>query len=674
MSEQKIEEITNVLKKVVGISSEDRELNKKKFIPHPPSEDSRRIDPGKSAANLIEITKGDVVLNTLLPREQERADEAVIKGLEHLFDNEFMAAKAIFEEKANCCHGKEILEMESVTSADQDQTMALNALNTTYDIANTQLEAAKTSSKITGYFSGYYNYLKKKGTDTPVPVSTPRESGDYPPNSVLRAHVLKAECCLQIAILQLLQESVMGYVKCGLNLRRAYSSYSYVWSEYQKMGADHSTFMDSDTISGVQFGIGSVHLVLSALPAKILKAVSAFGWKPDKQLGFILLNQCAESKRVRSSMATVMLMAYYTAVISFAPQILSDVYKNTAMGILLDAQRHHPNSTLYLFFAGRMARNGLDLPLSAQSFLYAAETSRGEWAEVAFSNACKFEMAINHVITGNWSQAASSFDYLCDQEYWSPAFCKYAQGACYEMMGERTAAILIFANVPNLVVKKLGGRLSDIDSFVLRKVTMFQKSGYQNLDFYAPMLEFMCIWNLFPYVGADLLKVALGRIDRNLSTIQKVEQLEQEHRMKELAPDTPLPDYFDERASLLVIKSSILNVLGLPDETTLDINWILDHKECILQDTWTVPYALWEAGIACWTLDLKNKSRQIWEMALDHGKHDFEHRLAVRLNLALTLAEELGYTDEAKTEPVDDKKRYSLTLDAPATTTPTLSS
>lgn len=79
--------------------------------------------------------------------------------------------------------------------------------------------------------------------------------------------------------------------------------------------------------------IGSVHLVLSALPAKILKAVSAFGWKPDKQLGFILLNQCAEAKRVRSSMATIMLMAYYTAAISFSPQILSEVYKKTAMNV-----------------------------------------------------------------------------------------------------------------------------------------------------------------------------------------------------------------------------------------------------------------------------------------------------------------------------------------------------
>lgn len=105
--------------------------------------------------------------------------------------------------------------------------MALNALNETYDIANTQLEASKKSSKVYGYFSGYYNYLKKKddasSTDatavTPT-TETARPSGNYPPNSVLRAHVLKAECCLQIAILQLLQESVMGYVKCGLNLRR----------------------------------------------------------------------------------------------------------------------------------------------------------------------------------------------------------------------------------------------------------------------------------------------------------------------------------------------------------------------------------------------------------------------------------------------------------------------
>ncbi|KAI8638511.1 hypothetical protein BD408DRAFT_18127 [Parasitella parasitica] len=563
-----------------------------------------------------------------------------------------------------------------MTSTDQDQAMALNALNETYDIANTQLEAAKKSSKISGYFSGYYNYLKRKDDTTATATTTAavHPSANYPPNSVLRAHVLKAECCLQIAILQLLQESVMGYVKCGLNLRRAYSSYSYVWSEYQKMGADHLAFMDSDTISGVQFGIGSVHLVLSALPAKILRAISAFGWQPNKKYGFVLLNECRQSKRVRSSMATIMLLAYYTTAISFAPQIMTDTYKKAAMDTLLDAQKYHPNSAVFLFFAGRMARNGLDLPLSTQSFLYAAEISRGEWAEVAVTNSCRFEMAVNHMLTGNWSHAAATFEYLYKQQYWSAAFCRYAQGACHEMMSERTEAILIFAEVPQLVVKKLGGRLSDIDSYVLRKIIMFQKSGYQNLDFYAPILEFMCIWNLFPYASPELLTQALDRVQLGLTAIQRCENREQEQRMKELAPDAPVPDYFDERASLLVVKASILNVLGRPADTTLDINWILDHKECISQDNWTIPYALWEAGVSCWSSDRKSKSRQVWEMALAHGKHDFEHRLAVRLNLALTHAEDLGFT-ESNIEVIDDKIRLSaVALDQSPTTEAIMSS
>lgn len=60
-----------------------------------------------------------------------------------------------------------------------------------------------------------------------------------------------------------------------------------------------------DFLDTVEYSIGAVHLVLSALPAKILKAISAFGWKPDKELGFSLLKQCAEGKRVRSSMATM---------------------------------------------------------------------------------------------------------------------------------------------------------------------------------------------------------------------------------------------------------------------------------------------------------------------------------------------------------------------------------
>ena len=98
--------------------------------------------------------------------------------------------------------------------------MALGVLNTTYNIAKAQLDAAKKSSQISGYFSGYYNYFKSSSpTRTTTPTSPPSPDLSTP-NGVLRAHVVKAECCLLIAVLQLLQESVMSYVKCGMNLRR----------------------------------------------------------------------------------------------------------------------------------------------------------------------------------------------------------------------------------------------------------------------------------------------------------------------------------------------------------------------------------------------------------------------------------------------------------------------
>lgn len=52
--------------------------------------------------------------------------------------------------------------------------------------------------------------------------------------------------------------------------------------------------------------IGSVHLLLSSLPPKILKIISAFGWKADKHLGFALLKLCMDGQRIRSPLAAMM--------------------------------------------------------------------------------------------------------------------------------------------------------------------------------------------------------------------------------------------------------------------------------------------------------------------------------------------------------------------------------
>ncbi|RUP51193.1 hypothetical protein BC936DRAFT_149491 [Jimgerdemannia flammicorona] len=602
-----------------------------------------------------------------------------------------------------------------MTFHEDDIKIAIDTLTETYSLANAQIEAAAPKKplkdSVSQYIATYYQFFTTNNTGlpaTPPPLSSEEAAlSQFLSNGVLRAHVVKAECCLLIAMMQLSQESIVGYLKCGLNLRRAYNSYSLVWQEYKKMGQAFNDHMDRDTISGIQFGyvftkcpgcldlmaacsslifvivlefnqfgrnthsygfvdsIGSVHLLLSTLPAKILKIVAAFGWKADKHLGFALLKLCLEGRRIRSPLASLMLLAYYTILTSFAPQVLAKEYTQPAIETLLDAQRNYPNSAFFLYFAGRTSRLARNISLSTQSYLYATEISRGEWAEVEVRHMCDYEIGFNHAMNLDWESASRVFESLFYEKYWSPAFCKYVHGACLEILGHRTEAILAFAQVPQLVVKKFGGRMIYIEQYVLRKVEFFQSSGYQDMDFSVPALELLTIWNCYEFMEREHLEKCLECVESALEKIAEREKLEYEIRIRELAPTTPPPNYFDQRGTLLLVKSAIQNALHRYLDSIVNLNWILDHKDLIKQDKWVVPFTYWEAGVTTWGLGEKAKSRKFWETALLCSKYEFEYRLAVRLNLGIMRCEEMGIlkTEEkrsSKGPSTGGRKRMSV--------------
>lgn len=100
----------------------------------------------------------------------------------------------------------------------------------TYNLASAQIDNATRKSvggTVIQYFTSYCNSIKfSRGSGVPTNVSPAKPKAlethkvNTVPNGVLRAHVVKAEACLQVAILYLLQETITGYIKCGLNLRR----------------------------------------------------------------------------------------------------------------------------------------------------------------------------------------------------------------------------------------------------------------------------------------------------------------------------------------------------------------------------------------------------------------------------------------------------------------------
>ncbi|KAI8371607.1 uncharacterized protein BYT42DRAFT_616685 [Radiomyces spectabilis] len=604
-----------------------------------------------SSFTMANIDLKNVGPNTLNPRDQEKADEEMLRGMNLFFNNKFSKAKAVFE-----THAKEdplyalglgsMAFIKAITSSDSgDADIAIASLLETYRFAGAQIDAASAKKPLKDTVSHYItNLMGNNPTNLPTNTSPLNQQelnklNSFLPNGALRAHVIKAECSLLMAIIHLNKETVAGYLKCGLNLRRAYNSYSLVWQEYKRMGQDFHTHLDQDTISAIQFGIGSVHLLLSSLPPKILKVVSAFGWNADRHLGFALLKLCLEGKRIRSPLASITLLSYYVILTSYAPQILTRELIQPAIECLLDAQQSYPNSAFFLYFAGRVSRLAKNLSLSTQSFMYTYEVSQGEWAEGTMGQLATYEIAFNCAMGLDWASAAVKVLELQDKQHSSPAFLKYVYGACMEMLGNRTEAILAFAEASQLIDKK---KKTELEQYVAHRIEFFEQSGYQDLGFSLPALEILFMWNMFPNMTENALERCLEHIDTTLESIYEREKQEYEVRIFELAPGTPTPDYFEQRGCLLLMKSSVLNSLGRERESIVHLNWIIDHRECMKTSKWILPFTYWESGITSWKMEEFQRARALWETALSYSSYDFEYRLAIRLNLAITHAVELG--------------------------------
>ncbi|KAI8338497.1 hypothetical protein BC941DRAFT_451679 [Chlamydoabsidia padenii] len=622
------------------------------------------------ANNLQLATIDNNIVPNLLPvEEQENQDASVKLAMHYFFENRFMKAKYLLEQYAGSdpLHSlglSSMLFLKAVMTNDEPiRNECLDALIRTYNLTTAQLEATvKEYSTFFGhsvfqYVQHCYYYFKCGNHHLASHPSRPRTNQHLPSglqqdglspfasNGILRAHVIKAECCLQMAILHLFQGSYSGYIKCGLNIRRAYSSYYFVWQEYQKMGQFHAGHIDKETLSGLQFGIGAVHLILDSLPLNIKRIVSSFGWQPEKQLGMALIHLSKEGDRIRSPWASLLILAYYNIMTSFCPQMLMEDYTQPAIEILLEAQQTYPHSAFFLHFAGRTSRIGRNLALSTQSFLYAIEISKSDWAELDIFYIGSHEIGFNAMMQMEWEEAIKVFDLLCEQGYWSRAVFKYLHGACLAMLGLETDAILQFAQVPQLLSNTTVTNkkdLVDLERYVGQKVRFFENAGYQDCKLSLCALEYVCLMDGVCYMDAGTLENYLGLIEKTLQHIVDLEQLEYRIREKEMDPNTPVPGYIDQRAVLLWMRACIFNATGRHEDAIPHLNWIVDNKNDIKADQWVIPFTFWEAGITAWNRDDRTRGRELWEKASRYKNYSFEGRLSWKIHLALAKAEAQG--------------------------------
>ncbi|ORX42416.1 hypothetical protein DM01DRAFT_1364993 [Hesseltinella vesiculosa] len=394
-------------------------------------------------------------------------------------------------------------------------------------------------------------------------------------------------------------------------------------------------------MSGIQFGVGSLHLLLTVLPDKIVRQFSGVSWKIDKEKGLSLLKQSISSGGTRAAFSALILV----------PSIYGPESLQPTIDCLVAAQQSYPKSCFFLYYAGRISRVARNVSLSTQSFSMAsASVRKAAWAEVAMKHTVAYEVALNHALQLDWETSAAYFEQLGRARDWSPAFCQYFVGACLEMSGQRQEAIEVFDDVPVLVHHQ-HHRRSCLDNYVLACVEHHQQSEYQDLDHRLPGLELLLVLNAFSFMEDEYLERCLIMVQETMQSINAAVLLllDSTNAHHDDLLDAEAQGVVQSYATLRLVKAAVCNALTEYRQAQTELNWLVSHESFLAHEDWLLPFIYWEAGIACWGLDDRLKSQEWWQQALSCTNYHFEYRMASRVHLSFGKCDLLGiHLDSAK--------------------------
>lgn len=260
----------------------------------------------------------------------------------------------------------------------------------------------------------------------------------------MHAELCYAELLLERSLLTFMQDdNLIAFIKGALKIRECYGLYKHCWKIYKKrdwqneplraasetqnshhrsrFGKKHShsgkksskqqsevaesaklpedseaakhaitdaELMKAHYESGVKLGIGIFNLLISMVPARVMKLLEFVGFRGNREFGLNLLREAAMMRHgLRAPLAQLGLLVYnlivtYSVGSSDADLELSDSFIQSGL-------KQYPNSALFLFFAGRLnqVRGRVD---EAVDRLYASIDSQSEW--LPFHHVCYWEL------------------------------------------------------------------------------------------------------------------------------------------------------------------------------------------------------------------------------------------------------------------------------------------
>uniref|UniRef100_A0A8C1HHQ5 Tetratricopeptide repeat protein 39B n=1 Tax=Cyprinus carpio carpio TaxID=630221 RepID=A0A8C1HHQ5_CYPCA len=432
-----------------------------------------------------------------------------------------------------------------------------------------------------------------------------KQSPDSLKAEEMHAEICYAECLLQKATLTFIQdENMISFIKGGIKIRTSYQIYKDCQSLLnmsQGVGGDSEAFRQFE--GGVKLGIGSFNLMLSLLPARILRLLEFIGFSGNREFGLSQLRDGAGSHSLRSILCVLTLLFYHT-------------YVSLILG---------KRGSIILFYSARIAllRGNFE---KAQVKFQECVSVQQQWRQI--HHLCYWELMWCHSFQQQWRDAYRYADLLCRESRWSKAIYVYQKAAILSMMCEEELkssgedVVGLFRQVEGLK-QRLAGKSIPTEKFAVRKSRRY--SSAVPVKLVIPALEMMYVWNGFTIVGK--------RADATESLLITIERAEEQLR------NDPNPSEFhpDDQCLVQMLKGLCLKHLGRLLQAELCFTQVLSSEKRIRYDHYLIPFTLYELGLLYKQQgDYIKATRFIEDAKLNYKDYSMESRLHFRIHAALS--------------------------------------
>ncbi|XP_026054175.1 tetratricopeptide repeat protein 39C [Carassius auratus] len=456
----------------------------------------------------------------------------------------------------------------------------------------------------------------------------------------LQRQIIVADCQVYLAVLCFVKQEISAYIKGGWILRKAWKMFNKCYSDISQLQeacrrrssdqqgaltsdqANHNTSARSggrvteevlDRLKGsVSFGYGLFHLCISMVPPHLLKIVNLLGFPGDRHQGLASLAYASESKDMKAPLATLALLWYHTVVQPFFALDGSDSRAGLleAKAILQKKAMVYPNSSLFIFFKGRVQRLECQINSALASFQDALEFASDQ-REI--QHVCLYEIGWCSMIEMNFEDAFRSFERLKNESRWSQCYYAYLTGVCQGAAGDLEGAKAVFRDVQKLFKRKN----NQIEQFALKRAERLRKVSLARELCILGVVEVLYLWKALPNCSSSKLQL-MNQVLQGL----------------------------DEQSSLglrRLLLGAIQKCLGNIKDAVQSFQLAAQDEYGRLNNSYVQPYSCYELGCVLLAKpETLSKGRSLLLQAKEnYTGYDFENRLHVRIHSALASIKEV---------------------------------